>query len=303
MKHSSDFKKTIKFLLFLIAAAACTDTHQENPSGNKTKLEGHRLTVGIISNHIQNDVSIYQPFIEYLQRSLTIVGVSEIDLAAATDVHEMIDLMNDDKVQIFFDSPFPAKEVLESTDFELFLKQTKAGVQNYQSLVFANYNSNINSLDDLKGKVIGFENKFSTTGFYLPFRELTDLGYKLRQVDSLKESINQDEIGYYFTGDDENTFFWVLRKKLIAGATDNISLDQYSANRIDTFNVLFKSKDYPRYLMMIKSSVHEEIKDKLKNVLLSIHENPAGKEILSEFYGTTQFVELFPEDIEKIKSL
>jgi phosphonate transport system substrate-binding protein len=61
----------------------------------------------------------------------------------------------------------------------LVLRRWQRGKAEYQSLIFAKKDSGINSLQDLRGKVIAFEDPESTSGHFLPRFFLVKRGFKM----------------------------------------------------------------------------------------------------------------------------
>ena len=55
------------------------------------------------------------------------------------------------------------------------------------------------------GKVVVFEELYSTSGFILPAGTLIKKGFKLREVSGPDEDVSPNEIGYFFSRDEENT--------------------------------------------------------------------------------------------------
>ena len=73
-------------------------------------------------------------------------------------------------------------------------------------------------MDDFVGKVLAFEDPYSTSGFLLPAGTLVQQGFTLREVSRPDANVAPGEIGYYFALDEENTVELLLRG-LVAGGT------------------------------------------------------------------------------------
>ena len=293
---------TILTYLFLIS---CDSAQKTKNSSTESSVEntGTTINIGLISNQIQNDMRLHKPFMEYLYDSLSHFGVSDVGLVVTRSIDSMLVKIENGNIDISFDSPYPTKLLIENNYLEIALRQQKAGADYYGSYIFTKHGSGITKLEDLKGNVIGFEKRYSTTGYYLPSQLLKNAGYKLCEVDEPGAKVDNNEIGFIYTDDDENTIYWVLRDKLIAGATDNISFEQYLKDKTDQLRIIHETKKVPRHLVSIKTDLNPQIKNRLINLLLEMHKNERGKTVLKEFYGTAKFDLLSIEDLETISSL
>jgi len=60
-------------------------------------------------------------------------------------------------------------------------------------------------------KVVSFEDSQSTLGFLSPTGTLVNWGFPILQASRLQEPVAPDEIGYFYTLDEENTFELIFR--------------------------------------------------------------------------------------------
>ena len=66
-------------------------------------------------------------------------------------------------------------------------------------------------MGDLLGKVVAFEDSHPTEDFLLPAGILVDRGFQILVVSRAREPVAPDDIGYFFTLDEENTFELMFR--------------------------------------------------------------------------------------------
>lgn len=292
-------------LLLLFLLNFCGPDRSEPESRNiiTNLIPGDTLTIGVISDRVQEDMLLHQEMLKYLKEKLPAEDIAEINLLIAKTPEEMIERVNMRRVDIVFDSPFPVKLLMESTDLELFMKQWKAGFAKYKSVFFSKSNSGIKSLDDLKGRIIGLDRVYSTSGFYLPIKKMEEAGFTLIPVNDLAAEVNENEIGYVLTGDDENTIYWVLEGKIIAAVTDNISLEQFANVRINELKIFDETEEVPRYLLLVSKSLDERIKSSLQNVLINMTKTDYSIGVMKRFYGTTKFDTLTVADYQIIENL
>ena len=72
------------------------------------------------------------------------------------------------------------------------------------------------------GKAVGFEELYSTPGFILPAGTLIKKGFRLREVSGPDEDVSPNEIGYFFSREEENTIELVLNGQVAAGGITNL---------------------------------------------------------------------------------
>jgi len=85
------------------------------------------------------------------------------------------------------------------------------GSYGYYSIGFARVDSGVSGLDDMKGKVFGFGDPNSTSGYLIPSIEIPKLGYSMKPGDYFGD--------VKFTGGHEQTIVAVFNKDIDAGVT------------------------------------------------------------------------------------
>jgi phosphonate transport system substrate-binding protein len=156
----------------------------------------HSLTIGSISNTPKEEIREFQPFIDYLVDSLADSNINVGRVMVASSLQEMSELINKGLVDLYIDSPFPIMAIEKRTDSIAFMRRWKKGVREYNSVIFTRKDSGIQSLDDLKGKTISFEESFSTSGYFLPKATLLNEHYSLVEKRSQNSPVAKDKIGY-----------------------------------------------------------------------------------------------------------
>ena len=151
MKTSFLFRLTPLLLLFLLSSCQRTFTPL-------------KLLVMPIDT-VENTRSTYAPFVSYLEASIN-RKVELISPASYSDVKDLLlsestyDIVNLNGV--LFSQYFDAKR------YQIFAQETSGGETSYNSVFIAHRNSNINQISDLKGSLLSFNNKYSTSGALVP---------------------------------------------------------------------------------------------------------------------------------------
>jgi ABC-type phosphate/phosphonate transport system substrate-binding protein len=259
------------------------------------------ITLGIASINPQKKIAEYQDFVNYLTRKLTSRNSRRGTLHVVPTPFELAQLLIDDKIDFFMDSPYPTHIVNAHAGSRLLARRWKNGVSEYRSVIITRKDSGITRLEDLRGTIIAFEDPDSTSGYFLPRTMLARRGLELRQRSSFNEATAPKEIGYLFAGSSEITVIdWVLGKNVSAGAVSDNDLEQLDGKKRSELMVLSASDSLPRYLVSVRKELAPRFGIQLKNILLAMHRDPEGKNILRKMENTTKF-DALPLDHEDLQ--
>ncbi|MGB3536489.1 MAG: phosphate/phosphite/phosphonate ABC transporter substrate-binding protein [Microcoleaceae cyanobacterium] len=303
--------------VFILSVAAvvmgCSPQGETTNSTNSTPSESTNITtstntekiiIADISNNPAKKIKRYQPFADYLAANLSEFDIGVGEVQVASDMPTMVQWLKNGDVDLYFDSPYPAMYVTDESGAEVILRRWKGGQADYYTVLFTMKDRDINSVEDLQGKIIAFDELSSTSGYMLPMAYLKQANLKTAQKSSVNETVIADEIGYIFSGDDENTIQWVISGKVDAGAVDiGTFLEIPEANR-EAMKVLAETDKVARHVVMIKPGMDREKVEAIKTLLLEMNQTEAGKIVLEEFEETAKFDNFPPEsDIAKMREL
>ena len=262
-------------------------------------LIGHANTLylGSVGDDPDEEIREFNAIANYLQKHLASSGIDKVKTGVASNTKEMINLVSEQKVHLYIDSPFPSILVSQKTGSSIFLRRWKKGVVKYRSVIFTRKDSDIDSLENMKGKSMAFEDPFSTSSYFLPKATLKMHGLKLLEVEA-GDAIPSDTVGYKFSDDDRNTMLWVLRNKVNLGAMNESSYFKLAKKRIKDLKVIENSIWVPRHVVSYGPNMSNEFIQSIKKVLTHMHESEEGKKALNLFSKTTRFDE-FPNGAEK----
>jgi phosphonate transport system substrate-binding protein len=119
-------------------------------------------------------------------------------------------------------------------------------------------------------------------------------------------SIPSDRVGYVFSNDAENTMFWVLKEKVVAGAVNADYYEALAGDRMGELRVLHTTEAVPRNVVCVRTSLAPVIVQAIEKALLETHLSEEGRVALREFEETARF-DRFPggseHDLEHIMTL
>jgi phosphonate transport system substrate-binding protein len=159
--------------------------------------------------------------------------------------------------------------------------------QKTYTVVFARKNGGIAELENLRGKVVGFDTPVSTFGYLLPKFVLSAKGAQFQQRDTASASVDAGTVGYVFSGDDENTVVWVLRGKVAAGAVRSDRYERLAADRSDLLREVYRSESLPAELVAVRSTLPATGTTKLLKALQQMDQDPPGRALMEKLTGST----------------
>jgi len=263
---------------------------------NNQKIEyDETITIGIIHRDSEKMFKRYQPLADYLATELSDDTVRYKGIAKILPSEkQMIQSVNNGEIDIFFDSPLIGMKIAGNTDLEPFLLSWKEGHRNYHSVFITSIDSDI-SFENLHGKTIIFEDRESTSGYFLPAIHLQKAGYDFDWESS-------KDFSFVFSLDDENTPVWILEGKGDVGATSNLDFEDIPLNIKEKLKVIESTESVPRQIIFVDNSFEFQIK--LKEILLKMNESPETIEILKKISKINQFSEINVEkDLKGINEL
>ncbi len=156
-------------------------------------------------------------------------------------------------------------------------KINKDGSFGYYSIGFARVDSGIKNLDGMKGKVFGFGDPNSTSGYLIPSIEIPQSGYSMKSGDYFKKvkftGGHEQTIVAVFNGDIDGGVTWAdglgnwvdgfnsgaLRKATDAGLVDMTQIQE-----------IWRSKLIPEGPIVLRKSLPESVKLKVTGWLASL---------------------------------
>jgi phosphate/phosphite/phosphonate ABC transporter binding protein len=291
--------------LFVIAIAALLfgAIRGSNAVGQTpSRVEVRTLSLGIVSEVHQKEIEEhYRDFVGYLARKLSAASDVEGKVIIASTPTELAKLLGQQKVDFYMESTYSTYVINDVQGAgKLLLRRWQRGKPEYQSLIFTKRNSGVNRLDDLRGKIIVFEDPESTSGYFLPKFFLLRNGFKLSEKGRLDASVAPGEIGYVFASSQEKLVDLVLTEQAAGGAFSDDDYAKLDEKAKADVGVLAQSERLPRHLVSIRKDMAPPLADRLKAILLSMSEDDEGRKILQKTGETTKF-DMLPEGEEGMR--
>jgi phosphonate transport system substrate-binding protein len=288
---ASPFLRRLHPGLLLALAIGCGQPSGPPPSAVATDrpVPAGVLTIGSVSLNPTQEYEVVRPFADYLATNLHSVGIGRGRVVVVGSLSQMVEELREGRVDLLIDSPFPAVFVWQHADVEPILRRWKWGSDVYRSVVFTRADSGIGSIEELRGKIIAFGEPFSTSGFLMPKAALASAGLRLFNYEDPAASIPGNRVGYVFSNDAENTMFWVLKKKVVAGAINSDYYEALAGDRISELRILLTTDAVPRNVVSVRKSLDPKVVQAIEKVLLEMHLSDEGRASLERFEETTRF--------------
>ncbi|MDX9802214.1 MAG: phosphate/phosphite/phosphonate ABC transporter substrate-binding protein [Spirochaetia bacterium] len=160
--------------------------------------------------------------------------------------------------------------------------RVKENDKNYTSLFIVRKDSDIYSINDLKGRIFAFGDTYSTSAFLVPMYHLGKL--KIDPLKFFRETViiqKQDSIIYS-----------VMNKTVDGGTLASFIFNEQDDAVKNKFRIIFKSDPFPLGPFVVNSNLGEEIIKKTRKFLLGLTDTEEGRKALAQAdLDTFSFVE------------
>jgi phosphonate transport system substrate-binding protein len=232
----------------------------------------------------------FSDFVQYVAAKLTPASDIKGRIIIGATSFELARLIEQRQVDFYMESPYPTHLINNVQGVaKLRLRRWKGGSADYQSLIFTKRNGEINRLEDLRGKVLAFEDPESTSGHFLPKSFLIRKGFKFTDKNRYDLYASPTDVGYLFAYSQENLVNWVLTKKAAAAAFSDDDYARLEQKKRSVITILAETERLPRHFLSVRKDFPAGLADRLEKILISMHENEQGLRILKKTDDTTKF--------------
>lgn len=166
-------------------------------------------------------------------------------------------------------------------------------IDTYKSIIIVKKDSQINSIQDLKGKKIAWQDTASTSGYIYPAAEIKKIG-----IDPTKELQ-----GVTIKGHDKAVLA-VLKGDVDAAAVFEDARNNVKKDKPDVFNqtkIIYRTQGIPNDTISVRSDMDKEWKDKIAKAFTDIAKNPEGLKIIKDTYDHVGYIKSQDSNFEIIR--
>ncbi|WP_237577744.1 phosphate/phosphite/phosphonate ABC transporter substrate-binding protein [Noviluteimonas dokdonensis] len=255
--------------------------------------DSHVLVLGRISDDPKEHYEQLKPLLDYVVPRMADVGIREGRILMAHDVQQMNSYLRRGRVDWVTETAGTGMLLEQGSGAKPLLLTERDGVSAYTSVFFVRKDSGIQSLKDMRGRRVAFQNPYSTSAYYVPASELLDQGLKLEILLSPMDRAEPDRVGYLFARTELNIATWVHKRLVDVGVMSN--LDWQNPQRVPAafradLQIVHETPAYPRALEMVRGSMDPKVAARLREVLIEASRDPDAREALLRFFKTTRFL-------------
>ena len=153
-------------------------------------------------------------------------------------------------------------------------------------------------MDDLRGKLVAFDEPFSSSGHLIPKAMLLERGLETEEVADSRQTVSADKVGYIYSNDDNNTVYWIYKGRVDAGALSPKDFAKFETRVPGELKVIARSIDVPRHVLLHGRHVSPETLANLSRTLIAMEHSEEGRQVLKKFQKTARFDD-FPKGSEE----
>ncbi|MBT3227262.1 MAG: phosphate/phosphite/phosphonate ABC transporter substrate-binding protein [Deltaproteobacteria bacterium] len=211
----------------------------------------------------------YQDILQYLGRKINF----EIQLVQRKTYQEVNELLLNNKIDLAFICSGPYALEKEKYEFDAIVTPIVRGNPFYQSYLIVHKDSQFFELEDLRNHSFAFSDPNSNSGSLVP-------NYWLHTMKERPESFFRST---NFTYSHDNSILTVA-KSLVDGAAVDGHKWEYFQQKDNTYTsqtrIIKKSEKFGSPPLVASKFLSEKLKKSIQTILLSMHEEREGKEIL-----------------------
>jgi len=238
----------------------------------------------------------FAPLIEFLNEHLAKHHIRLVTRIPKSP-KELDELIRTDQLHWIIDSPAPIGKAAASHPLIPQLIRHKDNRPTYYSIIAVRNDSGIHRLEDLKGKTLGIENKWSTSTYALPAIGLQDAHLTF----SLHPTHPEESVTLIATGDENISINEVLAGNITAAAVKSSRYEELSDARFSQLKIIYQSSPVPRQIIASVPGLPPHEVQQIIQELVNASQFPQGRKALKKFGKTEAFTRI--KDPEKLQQL
>jgi phosphonate transport system substrate-binding protein len=276
--------------LFLLLASALP---------HRLAAEERFLVFGRVHNDPVRSIRDRQEFVDYMAKKLGPLGITGGRILVVEKMQFLARAIREGKVDLFHDSVVPAMVLSKWTGSIPILRQWKYGEPDYTGIIVVKKDSGINTLADLKGKIIAFEEPHSTSASVLPRMLFEEKKLKLVEIKS-PETVKPDAVGYVY-GEDGSAVNRLITDRVDAATTIDREVQRLKPEIRENLMIIGRTISVARQIISVRKDLDPKIVKALKEVLINMHKDSDGKGVLTRQQNTTNIDEIPLGSLEHLK--
>lgn len=246
-----------------------------------------KIKIGLIPEQdIRKMAARYEPLAEYLSKKLNM----KVVLVYLDNYAEVCDKFIYKQLDAAFFGSFSYALTHVKAGIEPIARPDYQGVSTYRGLIVVREDSNIKNVADMKGKRLSLVHQATYAGYLYPLYY-----FKERGINNLKAYFSKIE----FAGSHDESIFVVLRGEADIATPKDLVYQRVIKENPDLEKklvVLSTSEPVPSNALCVSKKLDPILKNKLKDALLNLNNDPEARPVLESLGGATRFIETRDED-------
>ena len=296
------FRSPFRLLILLVGFAIVVGL----PDRVRAEETSGVLVLGRVSDDPKSQYEQMKVLLDYVVERMADVGIREGRVLMARDAVQMASYLRRDRVDWVSETAAAGMLLQQRAGAETLVLSERNGIRRYHTIYFSRRDSLIKSIDQLRGHRIAFQNRTSTSAYFIPAMELLDLGLPMEVLGSPFDAPVESSVGYVFGRTERNIATWVHKGLVDVGAVSN--LDWSNPQHIPEFFksdlvIIHESEEVPRGVEMVRKDLDARVRARLHDVLLEMGNDPVAIAKLARFQQSLKFFDLDERDRRDLKRL
>lgn len=214
--------------------------------------------------------NLYKDMVDYISKKL---GVN-IEFKQRKTYSEVNELLQKNKLDFAFICTGAYLEAKNKIPIEILVVPVVNGRPYYQAYVIVHKDSNIDDLRGLKNRSFAFTDPLSNTGY----------AYIVNWLKNNKTTPEKYFSKTIFTYAHDYSI-QAVKRKIVDGATvDGLVykyLKKFQPEKVEGIKIINKSRDFGIPPFVVQKNLNNDLKTRLKNIMLTMHLEKEGKELLN----------------------
>ncbi len=250
------------------------------------------LVLGRVSDDPKSQYEAMKALLDYVVPKMADVGIREGRVLMANDALQMASYLRRGRVDWVSETAGGAMLLQRRAGAEPFVLSERNGTRRYHTIYFARKDGDVRSIDDLRGRRIAFQNRTSTSAYFVPAMELLERGMALDILTSPTDAPAPGAVGFVFARTERNVATWVHKHLVDVGAVSD--LDWNDPRKVpdffrNDFVILRETPDMPRGVEMVRGDLDAKVRERLRAILIAAADDPQARVALGRFHRSLRF--------------
>jgi len=273
-------------LIFLCATSLSVFSNEHNnmvSATSDTSSTTNKITLGLIQPDIgKADEEYYKRLADYLNSK---IGTSRLDLITTNSTEEIVNLINEKKIDIYVASSLIAALVDNKTGAIPILETETKGADKTHSVIITKRITGplqIFLIADLLGKKMGITDLSSGVEYLLPKAYLLKNGLTVNPLPQPPLNASKTSVNYVITESADNTTSGIIEGKLGAGAISTDTYEHLPKSIKSNLKVIGSTPEVPLNFVSHRPGLNSSLVNNIKTALLNINNNSTDSIIKSD---------------------